>query len=222
MDLSAARNLVTNEEQRKVAQALSAPSGLTEVPSIRERLKRLEDQGLLTEGQAERVYQEAKLGLEEQEQRAHAQERDKSQMHLQGITTWRRRFGYVLMAISGVSIPVVFFLSTAGLHKLTELPRDFPADRFWLLAAGHAVVTFVTLFFLYQVLKAAERMAMPYWWAERHPETVRLMLGVEDLVTVGSRSAEQMAKSAAPLVEPVSKLIDAATRRLEVLLDKQK
>jgi hypothetical protein len=211
------------EEQMREANALSAPSkSTTTIHSILDRLKLLETRGEIPVGLAERIHQQAQLSLEEQERAADISARETEVKHLQGVTTWRRRAGYILMGLAGAAIPVVFALSTYQLHKFTALPADFPRDRFWLLVGGQAIVTFVTLYFLYQVLKASERLAMPYWWAERNPEVVRLMLGIEDIITASSRSAEQIARVVAPLSEPVVKLVDVATKLLDALKDKVK
>jgi hypothetical protein len=214
---------LTGEEQAREADALSSPSKPAAIiSSIHARLKSMEERGELRLGDAERIYQQAQLGLEEQERTADIQARKTEVKHLQGVTTWRRRAGYVLMGVTGVAIPGVFALSTWQLHEFTELRPDFPQDRFWLLVGGQAIVTFVTLYFLYQVLKASERLVMPYWWAERNPDVVRLMLGIEDMVTAGSRSAAQIAKVAAPLTEPVIKLVDVLTKLLDALKNKVK
>lgn len=208
------------EAQKREADALSAQPDMSS--SVLQRLKTFETNGDLAPGMAERILSIVQQGREDLERKADIEARQNEAEHLQKVTTHRRIAGYVLLGMAGVAIPVVFFCSTHHIHKLTELPKEFPADRFWLLVGGQAAVTFFTVYFLYQVLKAAERMAMPYWWAERYPHVVRLMLGFEDILTTSSKSAEQAARVIAPLAEPLMKFVDVATKLLDALKDKVK
>lgn len=223
METQQGTNSAALEAQNREAAALSAPpKSATATSTIFERLKVLEARNEIPLGSAERIYQQAQLGLEEQERASDINAREAERKHLLSVTTGRRAMGYALMGFSGLAILAVFFFSAAYLHELTELPKDFPQDRFWLLVGGRVIETIVTIYFLYQVLKASERMAMPYWWAERYPEVVRLMLGFEDMLTASSKSAEHVAKTIAPLAEPLAKLVDTATKLLDTLKDKAK
>lgn len=213
------------EDQKREADALSAQPR-PNVPSTLQRFKELEERGELTAGMAERLHAMTQLDMETRERESDIQTRQRETTHLQDVTTSRRRVGYGLLGISGLSILGVFFYSAYHLHGLAKLPMDFPKDRFWLLVGGQAVVTFFALYFLYQVLKAAERMAMPYWWAERYPNVVRMMLGFEDMLTASSKSAEQISGQAAQAVTaltgPLVQLVEVATRLLDALKDKAK
>jgi hypothetical protein len=212
------------EEHKHAADALSAQPPQNVGTPILQRLKALEERGDLTAGLAERIHELVQQGWEERERESHIATREYEARHLQGITTWRRRAGYGLLGFSGLSILAVFLYSTYHLHGLASLPKEFPQERFWLLVGGQAVVTFFAVYFLYQVLKAGERMAMPYWWAERHPQIVRMMLGFEDVLTASSKSAElisgQAEQAVTALTKPLVQLVEVATALLDALKDK--
>jgi hypothetical protein len=214
-------------EQKREAEALSAqPRPDAIITPILQRLKTLEERGELTAGMAERIHMLAQLGLEERERESDIAARQHEAKHLQEVTTTRRWVGYGLLGFSGLAILGVFSYSAYHLHKFAESSKDLPTDRFWLLVGGQAVVTFFALYFLYQVLKAGERMAMPYWWAERHPQVARMMLGFEDMLTASSKSAEQVsgqtAQAVTALTGPLVQLVEVATRLLDALKDKAK
>src|SRR5262249_51393908 len=117
----------------------------------------------------------------------------------------------------GVAVSGFALLLTLGIYSfrhLRELGGDayssLPARSFWLLVGGHAVVTVAFVFLGYQLLRAAERLILPYWWAESNPELTRLMLGVGDPMS----TAVQITERAVAVVERVADPLISLAQRL--------
>jgi len=107
----------------------------------------------------------------------------------QAVAKHRRWAGYVLGLGSMAAIVYLAVRSFAALDQLLK-PAPVTPEQ-WrtanILIVAHAVVTVALIFFAYQVLRAAERLALPWWWAERHAETAKIMLGIKDPVSTAAK-----------------------------------
>lgn len=112
----------------------------------------------------------------------------KEQERFVDVLTRRRRVGYVLGSLSISMLVAIAILDFVALHWWIPVPENaFQERRVWLIVAGQSVVTIAVVYFAYQLLRAAERLVMPYWWVERHAAAARLMLGVPDPASVPAR-----------------------------------
>lgn len=144
-------------------------------------------------------------------------EREQERERFATITTRRRILGYWLGGGAIAGILGAASLSAWSFHRLAAEAERYAPGRFWALAGGHVVLTLGLVFFFYQVLRAAERLALPHWWVERNPELARLMLGIRDPATSASKvtgqAAELVAKISTPIADAVSKIVDVAVKR---------
>jgi hypothetical protein len=118
----------------------------------------------------------------------------------------RRHLGYALggISISGMVALIVF--AFWSLHRLIEPPKDVLGERFvWVVVAGHSVVTVAAAFFAYQMLKAAERLIFPAWWAKSSRKLMAAMLGIKDPLSASAKTVQQLIK----LVEKLISKVDA-------------
>jgi hypothetical protein len=109
----------------------------------------------------------------------------------------RRGIGYGAGMVAAGGLVALGVFSFSSLHSLVSDPYSKLAPSyFWAVIVGHALITVALVFFCYQVLRAAERLMLPYWWVEKHPEAARAMLGMMDPVTTATRIVEQVADAA--------------------------
>jgi hypothetical protein len=116
----------------------------------------------------------------------------------------RRWIGY------GLALSAFALLIALGLYSfqhLRELGSEryaaVPARTLWLLVGGHAVVTVAFVFLGYQLLRAAERLILPYWWAESNPELTRLMLGMGDPLSSALQTTERVVSVMERVTDPL-------------------
>lgn len=108
----------------------------------------------------------------------------------------RKTLGLVLGAFGIFMIAGIGVWSMYALDKL-EL-RMPTAQTFYLVKLGvHALITVALVFFCYQLLRAAERLMLPYWWASQSTEVAKLYLGISDPLSTLKKVAEEMPKLAA-------------------------
>lgn len=119
----------------------------------------------------------------------------------------RRRIGY------GVALTAFGLLAGLGAYSFIHLRElagesyaSLPTRSFWLLVGGHAVVTVAFVFLGYQLLRAAERLILPYWWAESNPELARLMLGMGDPLSTAAQTAERTIAVVERVADPILNL----------------
>lgn len=84
--------------------------------------------------------------------------------------------------IGGLSLLFLGGWLVYSLHALdqAELPTTPLAERvFYIRLAVHAVITLGGIYFLYQVLRAAERLLLPPGVVEKNPQAAALLLGIK-------------------------------------------
>ncbi len=117
----------------------------------------------------------------------------------------RRSVGYALGLFGIIGLCVLLYSSYSHIGRVwaltsQELPTNVLKLMFAQLAA-YAAVTVAGVYFLYQVLRAAERMVLPGFWATRNVELARVMLGIQDPVRASSKAVEQSIEVASKLAE---------------------
>jgi hypothetical protein len=115
------------------------------------------------------------------------------------IGTARRKVGYWLGGLTIVAIGALGGWSLTELHAM-QVPVTWIEEKFaFAVIGGHAVITVALIYFLYQVLRIAERLALPYWWVDKDPSPVRTMLGVRDPVSAVMKITRELASAARAL-----------------------
>lgn len=123
------------------------------------------------------------------------------------IINLRRYIGYVLGVAGMLALLAIGKLSFVSLHDMARPPfSGLPTSLVWAIAVGHALITVALVFFCYQLIRAAERLILPYWWIEGSPETARLMLGVTDPVSSAMKLTEQMVDTAGKIAGAAKQL----------------
>lgn len=90
--------------------------------------------------------------------------------------------GYIL-GLAGIAAAVgLAIYSFCSLHKMAEIYRGNESgsvrlEVFYVSAAGHVVITVTLVWFIYQLLRAAERMVLPRHFST-DPEVARTLLGI--------------------------------------------
>ncbi|MGA9525960.1 MAG: hypothetical protein WBV82_31160 [Myxococcaceae bacterium] len=135
---------------------------------------------------------------------AHAEsEENLSQYAL--VLAERRAVGYALGLFGIVGICALLYGSYSHIERVWALTsQDLPTNVLKLLMAqlaAYAAVTVAGVYFLYQVLRAAERMVLPGFWATRNVELARVMLGLQDPVRASTKAVEQSIEVASKLAE---------------------
>lgn len=104
-----------------------------------------------------------------------------SAQHLK-IGEWRRRIGYMVIAVSAFGL-VGTVVAALVLLALWEPKDGSDGPRFWLEIAkltGKTLATGGLLWVWNQGLRLGERLAIPLWISEERPDAARAMMGVED------------------------------------------
>jgi hypothetical protein len=99
----------------------------------------------------------------------------------EAIAQLKRRHcvGYGVGALALVAAAVLAWHSFCGLSRIAKAWADSkaPLPVFYVNAGGHVVITIAVVWFIYQVLRAAERMVLPSHWAN-DVEMARTLLGI--------------------------------------------
>lgn len=128
----------------------------------------------------------------------------------------RTALGYTLGAIAISSFVALGIASYLHLDQLLA-PEHAALEgaRFYVFVAGEAVVTMALVWFIYQLLKMAERMTLPSHYIEqslaRDPTFARSLLGVQD-PAVGVKSAGEALEA---LAEPLAKISNSVVPLLQ-------
>jgi hypothetical protein len=116
----------------------------------------------------------------------------------------RRAVGYMLGLFGVAGMCVLLYSSYSHIERVWPVGQALPDNVLTLVLgqlAAYAAVTIAGVFFLYQVLRAAERMVLPGFWATRNVELARVMLGLQDPVRSSTRAVEQGIEVAAKMAE---------------------
>lgn len=119
-------------------------------------------------------------------------------LHEKHLTS-RTRTGW---SIGGVGFVIV--LSTAG-YAFARLAGAAPpapgnATFFYVVTGAQTAISLALVLFGYQLVRAAERMLLPHWVAEQHPEAAKVLLGIEDPVRGLVKTTERLITAVAGAV----------------------
>lgn len=128
----------------------------------------------------------------------------------------RTGLGYALGAIAIGSFVGLAIASYVHLGQLLAPEyAGLEGARFYVFVAGEAVVTMALVWFIYQLLKMAERMTLPSHYIEqslaRDPTFARSLLGVQD-PAVGVKSAGEALEA---LADPLAKISNSVVPLLQ-------
>jgi hypothetical protein len=144
-----------------------------------------------------------------------------------GIEDRRIKFAYRLGGAGMLCILILLIISFLVLHYGFADPgkdrdfKDVSALRWtyifsFVKAGTHAIITIATIWFFYQIVRAAERMALPWHWMSSHPETARALLGIQDPSRAALRATKDVLRAAEGVVDKtvdrVAKLTGAAKK----------
>lgn len=124
----------------------------------------------------------------------------------------RATLGLAVGACSILFFVLLAIVSFVHLHQLLDQKTSgIEGARFFVFVGGQALVTMALVWFLYQLLKAAERMLLPSHYImqvlARDPGFVRALIGVQD-PAVGVKTAGQALES---LTGPLGKLTESVS-----------
>lgn len=123
------------------------------------------------------------------------------------IVLMRRAIGYAIGFAACALIGVLLYTAYGHFREFAKDPfSSLEPHYFWAIMAGHTLVTIAFVLFLYQMVKAAERLILPWWWVEQHPETAKLMLGMTDPASTAAKIAGELAESVNKLTDSLKKL----------------
>lgn len=99
--------------------------------------------------------------------------------------SWRHRVGYALGLLSvGLFVVAAVFIFKDLEMLIGEKTAQLSEHQFYAYVAGHACSMVACVWFLYQVLKAAERLMLPRYYIDqvigREPTMLRALLGIDD------------------------------------------
>lgn len=113
--------------------------------------------------------------------------------------------GYALGLAALLLLGVVLGGSLWSLHAL-KAPTSWLEERFLFVQLGvHGAITVAFVWFLYQVLRLAERLVLPYWWVAKEQWPARTMLGIKDPVSTTAKLVAEAAAALEPLVRRTGK-----------------
>jgi hypothetical protein len=95
------------------------------------------------------------------------------------VLKWRRSIGYAIGAVAILGVAAMLAFSMWSLHEMAP-PDDGQEIYGYVMLGAHAVLMIAAVWFCYQLLRAAERMVLPYWWVRFNTDAVRMMLGITD------------------------------------------
>ncbi len=113
----------------------------------------------------------------------------------------RRWVGYVLGLIGFGCVLGPAYLALKSINQIDVAALAAPNHRqtVALLAVkvgGEALISIALVYFGYQMLKAAERMVLPHWWATKENlPVVRTMLGIDSPVDGAGRALKEAGES---------------------------
>ncbi|HZH04964.1 MAG TPA: hypothetical protein VEY30_14360 [Myxococcaceae bacterium] len=107
----------------------------------------------------------------------------------------RRLLGYGLGGAAIVGVLGLSLYSYCALSGLKVPTNPWEAQLLWIHAGGHAAIAVGLVYFCYQLLRAAERLALPYWWVSENPDVARVLLGIADPLS----SLKKLASAVGPV-----------------------
>jgi hypothetical protein len=152
-----------------------------------------------------------------EEQKVRAQDlKDRAARALE-VEQERTKFAYRMGLCGLVILAGLIGLSFYALHSwFAEPSKDFGANndaRKWayifafVKAGTHAGITLAAVWFCYQVVRAAERMALPFHWLSSHPDLARALLGVQDPFRAVFRMMKELQASTGMEIEKIGDLV---------------
>ena len=117
----------------------------------------------------------------------------------EGEVELRGHVGYLAGFISVFGVATLAWFSLTHLDGMKE-PTTTYGEKFALAKlAAHAAISIAVVFYLGQMLRAAERMVLPYSWA-RNPLLASVVLGVKLPATAVRSLARRAAEAFIPAV----------------------
>lgn len=122
----------------------------------------------------------------------------------------RINIGRGYAAAGGAIILLTLWHVLGELHSI-QLPPD--TDKVvhlhplaYLKFGGHAVVVGLFVWFGYQLMRAGERLMLPWWWASTNIEIARAMLGMSDPIRSAVRMTSKMAREVLEVLKEAVKV----------------
>ncbi|MGZ3457242.1 MAG: hypothetical protein ACXU86_01935 [Archangium sp.] len=103
----------------------------------------------------------------------------------------RRQLGFFVGGFAISSVVVLGVWSFYSLHAIFAPSNQIQLSFVIVRCVAHAIITIALVFFCYQLLRAAERMMLPYWWASEKVEVAKVLLGIEDPVSTATKLLEK-------------------------------
>lgn len=118
--------------------------------------------------------------------------------------------GYVYSALGILLFLFVIEHVFSELHQL-HVPPDSATPVYvhpfaYVKFGAHAAVIAVLVWFSYQLLRAGERLMLPWWWASTNIEVARAMLGISDPFRAAARMSIKMARDILSVVKEAVKV----------------
>jgi hypothetical protein len=126
----------------------------------------------------------------------------------------RRWIGYVLGALSIASIVYALCSTMKAVGALPE-PAAGKEVFAYVRMGTHAVVVVAWVWFSYQMLRAAERMILPYWWLRQNLDSVKLMLGISDPWRAALKASEEILEVTAKATQAAAKTVDTVAATMK-------
>lgn len=111
------------------------------------------------------------------------------------ILVKRIRGAYALGVAAIVGAAVLGVYSFCSLADMPERMKDKSLEILYMGVGGHVLVTIALVWFLYQLLRAAERMALPRGLSN-NPEIARTLLGIRSPQGQAQELAEKIVAAA--------------------------
>lgn len=97
------------------------------------------------------------------------------------IERQRIALGYFIGAASIVAIGALAWDTLSELQTMKVTDIDAGHERvYFALFGARAVIVVAIVWFCYQLIRLAERLALPFWWFENNIEIAKALLGVQD------------------------------------------
>jgi hypothetical protein len=126
------------------------------------------------------------------------------------VLNQRRCVGYAIGIIGILGVSGILVFSVWSIHSMPEPSPGMVWFEYGRLGA-HAVLMVAAVWFCYQLLRAAERMLLPYWWVRYNTDVVRMMLGIADPWRSAMKAGEQLVELSSKATEQAVGIVGAVT-----------
>ena len=131
---------------------------------------------------------------------------DADRNELRAALLHRMWFGYGVGGLAIVAFVALTGWSFIHLGDLARAPFDtMELQRLGILVGGHVLITFAVALFIYQMLRAGERLSLPHTWVQQvlgsDPTFLRALLGVRNPLALAEKIAEKQIKMAGEIAD---------------------